>query len=327
MIPADPAVYFNVFTMPLNFDNEIYWLGSVNSNNTTKLTHFLCFDLEKEAFTSMKCPDIEVVAEERYLKRCSAVLDNSFAVLDCYDGPNGVHGSVWKGVKSSSGSGFSWSKQHKLDVTNNVPRPRGFSRHKVEMWFRNLPKGSISDDDVKNHEDELRALFGANWLRMKFLDSNDYKVLAIKTCIRRFNDDAWIAVYSFTDHLWREKPNPVSKSGWAVSGFRSEGGLVCCGGVVYWINRSHKANAKLYLYNFDVEEFSVMQLPDAVKEGANRFIFAHGESLGVLMMSSESSCIWVLEKDGGDNPWRLWFKGDPNLDAPKVFDCSSIVYG
>ncbi|XP_021719061.1 F-box protein CPR30-like [Chenopodium quinoa] len=157
--------------------------------------------------------------------------------------------------------------------------------------------------------------------------SNDHKVLAIKTIIRRFNDDAWIAVYSLTDHLWRKKQNPVSKSGWAISGFRREGGLVCCGGVVYWIDRNRQANGKLYLYDFDVEEFSVMQLPDAVKESTNRFIFAHGESLGVLLMSSESSCIWVLEKDGGENPWRLWFKGDPNLDAPKVFDCSSIVYG
>ncbi|XP_021719064.1 F-box only protein 8-like [Chenopodium quinoa] len=166
--PANPAVYFNVFAMPMNFDNEIYWLGSVKSSNTTKLTHFLCFDLDKEAFTSMKCPDIEVKAEERYLMRCSAVLDNALAILDCYGNPDGQHGSVWKGVKSSSGSDLVWTKQYKLDVTNNVAR--GLSRHKVEMWFRNIPKGSISDDDLENHEDELKALSDVIWVRIKFLD-------------------------------------------------------------------------------------------------------------------------------------------------------------
>ncbi|XP_021734156.1 putative F-box protein At4g17780 [Chenopodium quinoa] len=167
-IAPRPMIHFTVFSMAMNFDNNIYWLGSINSSNTTKLTHFLCFDLDKEAFTSMKCPDIEVVAEERYLKRCSAVLDNSLAVLDYYDTPNGRHGIVWKGVKSGSSSGFYWTKQFKLDVTNNVPQ--GFSRHKVEIWFRNSPKGSISNNDLENHEDELRALSGVNWLRIKFLD-------------------------------------------------------------------------------------------------------------------------------------------------------------
>ncbi|XP_021719062.1 uncharacterized protein LOC110686766 [Chenopodium quinoa] len=163
-----PMLHFTVFTMPMNFDNEIYWLGSAKSSNTTKLTHFLCFDLDKEAFTSMKCPDIEVKAEERYLMRCSAVLDNALAILDCYGNPDGQHGSVWKGVKSSSGSDFVWTKQYKLDVTNNVAR--GLSRHKVEMWFRNIPKGSISDDDLENHEDELKALSDVIWVRIKFLD-------------------------------------------------------------------------------------------------------------------------------------------------------------
>ncbi|XP_021719060.1 uncharacterized protein LOC110686763 [Chenopodium quinoa] len=162
--------------------------------------------------------------------------------------------------------------------------------------------------------------------------SNDHKVLAIKTNIRNFKDDkAYIAVYSLTDHLWRVKPNPVSESGWAISRFRRCGGLVCCGGVVYWVDndlhRKPGANRKLYLYDFDVEEFSVMQLSDSVKESTARLIFAHGESLAVLSMSSESICIWVLKKDGGENPWRLWFSGEPNLDASKLFECSNVVYG
>ncbi|XP_021719066.1 F-box/kelch-repeat protein At3g23880-like [Chenopodium quinoa] len=158
--------------------------------------------------------------------------------------------------------------------------------------------------------------------------SNDYKVLAIDKF--RFHEVP-IAVYSLVDRLWRVKPNQANNSDWGLSsGFEycEDDQFVSCRGVVYWIesNFYYKAGVsqKLYLFNFDVEEFSVMQLPDAVKDSIVRFIFKHGESLAVFSMSSERSCIWVLEKDGGEDPWRLWFSGDPNSRVSKLFERSPV---
>ncbi|XP_021733669.1 F-box protein CPR30-like [Chenopodium quinoa] len=201
----------------------------------------------------------------------------------------------------------------------------------VRLWNPSIRKSLfLPDCPIKLRWSRIRRCHVTYTLGFS-RSSNDYKVLAVKTNLPSYSDDkAYIAVYSLADHLWRVKPNPVSVSKWAISWLSPEGGLVCCGGVVYWVDndlhRKPGAYMKLYLYDFDVEEFSVMQLPDAVKESTHRLIFAHGDSLAVLLMSSESICIWVLKKDGGENPWRLWFKGEPHLNASKLFECANVVY-
>ncbi|XP_056684047.1 F-box/kelch-repeat protein At3g23880 isoform X2 [Spinacia oleracea] len=167
--------------------------------------------------------------------------------------------------------------------------------------------------------------------------NNDYKVFVF--CGKEVGKMMLTAVYSLNNQLWRvQTPNPgiaqnlgLSRKSWSGHG----NGYVICGGAMYWIvSDPHKTDSQvcfklgthLVSFDFEVEEFSFKQLSDAMKDSIVMFVFLFGESVGVFTMSFESNCIWVLEKDGGEDPWRLWFSGKPDVNASKLLEPYSSAF-
>ncbi|XP_021866237.2 F-box/kelch-repeat protein At3g23880-like [Spinacia oleracea] len=150
--------------------------------------------------------------------------------------------------------------------------------------------------------------------------SNEYKVFACKFSGRFSSEnleEATIAVYSLNDRQWRVKPNCWTNIwSWGRVDLTDGKRRVFCGGVLYWIGCASN-HLHIMCVDFEVEKFSIMKLPEAAK-GSNiivKFLFVLGESLAIYVMSLKSSRIFVMEKDHQHNvdPWRLWFRGDPDL--------------
>ncbi|KNA15600.1 hypothetical protein SOVF_096750 [Spinacia oleracea] len=162
--------------------------------------------------------------------------------------------------------------------------------------------------------------------------SNEYKVLACKFSGRHNSEnlrEATIAVYSLNDHQWRIKPNCWTNI-WRVGPVDVVYGIqrVFCGGALYWIGCASNQLRIIYV-DFELEKFSDMQLPEAAKGSSIvvKFLFVLGESLAMYVMSCESSRIFVMEKDRRNNvdPWRLWFRVDPDLiNSPSLSPLSNI---
>ncbi|XP_056684048.1 uncharacterized protein [Spinacia oleracea] len=159
--------------------------------------------------------------------------------------------------------------------------------------------------------------------------NNEYKVIACR--FKYINgvrsSEVGIASFLLNDNQWKIKPKWTNV--WSWDSLKYGPRRVFCGGILYWIGHdprlSQKTHHLLYV-NFEVEKFSVMQLPEAAKESIVKFLFVLGESLAIFAMSCESSCIWVLEKDVGEDPWRLWFLGDPDLNACELFKSVTTGY-
>lgn len=118
--------------------------------------------------------------------------------------------------------------------------------------------------------------------------SNDYKVLAIKDSKSM---SMLFAIYSLNDHLWRTTPDWTNVWGWDSLKYvilqEYEPRRVFCGGVLYWIGHDPLLSQRthhLLSLNFEVEQFSVMQLPEAVKESIVKFIFLLRESLAIFAL-------------------------------------------
>ncbi|KAL2895219.1 hypothetical protein RDABS01_011128 [Bienertia sinuspersici] len=152
------------------------------------------------------------------------------------------------------------------------------------------------------------------------LRSKDYKLVAIDYKLKT------IAVYSLNDHRWNINPNPLNIN--QVSRFHVRP-PVYSQGVLYWHGDIFYQRRDIFCYDFDVEEFSLLPLPDAVKKDDVWFIFRLGESLGVFSMSSVATCIWLREKNMDRCYWSEWFKGEPNSNAyQQLFQmrASSILF-
>ncbi|XP_021734162.1 putative F-box protein At3g25460 [Chenopodium quinoa] len=163
------------------------------------------------------------------------------------------------------------------------------------------------------------------WVIMGFVPrSNDYKVVAFggyfSTNVTSF------AIYSLIDHRWRIETMTKVNRNVSVKRLQCGGGYVYLDGVAYWIGgfpNEPEYESHVVCFDFDVEEFSFVELPDAGEEVTGRIAFLLDESLAVFSVSSKKSCVWVMEKDGkGKETWRVWFSGDSNSEASDfIKDC------
>lgn len=155
--------------------------------------------------------------------------------------------------------------------------------------------------------------------------SNDYRVVAVE----RADDKALelsIAIYSVGDHLWRVHPNKIKVPIRCFERIQARDGVVFSQGVMYWRPYSRillEENTHLICFDFDDEKFSYLKLPDIEKDMLV-FVFLLGGSLAVLGISHVRSCIWVMDKDAGREPWRQYYSGDFIFDAYEfISNCSS----
>ncbi|XP_021856069.1 F-box/kelch-repeat protein At3g23880 [Spinacia oleracea] len=148
---------------------------------------------------------------------------------------------------------------------------------------------------------------------------NDFKVVAFmdeESGITGKETSIIIAVYSLNDDLWRIKlvelnfPITVvtSKSWWDHF----------CQGAGHWIVNTH-----VFSFDFGVEEFSSVEFPNTGSEKF-KYDFVLGESLAVFGISPISICIWIMRKDGGNDPWSLWFSGDSSFSGYYCFKYLSV---
>ncbi|XP_021757238.1 putative F-box protein At3g24700 [Chenopodium quinoa] len=147
--------------------------------------------------------------------------------------------------------------------------------------------------------------------------SKDYKLLAYG-CASLKSPEFSIAVYSLNDRVWRIK----DRSDAHVRGlsFKDEDTFYVKGGV-YWFgydpDKPRGLHTHLGWFDFDSEEFNLVDLPDALKQTGLviKTSFVLGESIAVFGMSSDCTFIWVLIEDGGNKSWQLWYNGDSNVKA------------
>ncbi|XP_056685313.1 F-box/kelch-repeat protein At3g23880-like [Spinacia oleracea] len=155
--------------------------------------------------------------------------------------------------------------------------------------------------------------------------TNDYKVVAFRMLDDFINANEFtIWIYSLNDRHWRiiSKSNKMDVHGWKswnliiLNDIRNN---VYFQGATYWIGcdqyEGMVRETYLFWYDFDVEEFSFVKVPESKNQIAPiRVVFKLGESsLALLDVSLQRFCIWVFEKDLGKDPWRLWFSADINL--------------
>ncbi|XP_021761286.1 F-box/kelch-repeat protein At3g23880-like [Chenopodium quinoa] len=153
--------------------------------------------------------------------------------------------------------------------------------------------------------------------------SNDYKLLTIG-CFK-FPEFS-IAVYSLNDNLWRIKGRFHDHIRGLLL-YKDEGEIYFKG-AMYWLGFDQGSATHLIWFDFDSEEFNLVDLPDALKQTClTKMCFVLGESIAVFGMSSDRTCIWVLVEDGGDKSWRLWYTGDVNLEALQFLTGSNYSIG
>uniref|UniRef100_A0A803L8R9 F-box associated beta-propeller type 1 domain-containing protein n=2 Tax=Chenopodium quinoa TaxID=63459 RepID=A0A803L8R9_CHEQI len=156
---------------------------------------------------------------------------------------------------------------------------------------------------------------------------NDYKLLAIGFIK---STEYSIAVYSLNDHLWRIKDRlDVHIQGilsfYLGNVIHLKGSMYCIGFDWYSSDPASGLQTHLASFDFDLEEFGFVELPDAAKQNKVKFNFVLGESIAVFSMSSEHTCIWVLIEVGGQKSWQLWYNGDSNLTALQFFKSSTFT--
>ncbi|XP_021851853.1 F-box/kelch-repeat protein At3g23880-like isoform X2 [Spinacia oleracea] len=160
--------------------------------------------------------------------------------------------------------------------------------------------------------------------------SNDYKVVAF-TCNSIVSKTVSIAVYSLRDHRWKVKSNTkIMNSKWHVPRQLRCDDVIFVENAAYWFEfrpnyRDWYKNQQVRIvsFDFDAEEINLLELPDQVagKEIIARFLCSIDDSLAVFSLSTESSCVWILEKDRGNSktPWRPWYSWKTNFDFGELF--------
>ncbi|XP_074313661.1 F-box/kelch-repeat protein At3g23880-like [Silene latifolia] len=146
---------------------------------------------------------------------------------------------------------------------------------------------------------------------------DDYVVFAFRVeAIMPMNVS--VAVYTLSDNLWNIRDYNLSLSPHLFFMLSHGGGIFCPDGVLHWFGRDlhpmsdrsgHCLDTRLISFDFEIEKFSDLELPD-VNQAANaqqsfRRLFVLGESLALFSISSKWSSIWVLK----DKLWNLWFTG------------------
>ncbi|XP_057543459.1 F-box/LRR-repeat/kelch-repeat protein At2g27520-like [Amaranthus tricolor] len=132
---------------------------------------------------------------------------------------------------------------------------------------------------------------------------DDYKVLAYRH--RTINNgkvyEPAMAVYSLRNHIWTIKINPMNADAWtSLRSPISRHKYVYCGWIIYWFTESDPGIIRSF--DFNMEEFNNLAVPEPLKECKMLVLFAIDELLAVM----SSSCIWILEKYDGEYTWREW---------------------
>ncbi|XP_057543471.1 putative F-box only protein 15 [Amaranthus tricolor] len=123
---------------------------------------------------------------------------------------------------------------------------------------------------------------------------DDYKVLAYRTKYKPA-----MAVYSLRNHIWTIKINPMNADAWtSLRTPFSRNKYVYCGWMIYWFTESDPGIIRSF--DFNLEEFNNLAVPEPLKECKMLVLFAIDELLAVM----SSSCIWILEKYDGEYTWR-----------------------
>ncbi|XP_021766155.1 putative F-box protein At3g21120 [Chenopodium quinoa] len=154
--------------------------------------------------------------------------------------------------------------------------------------------------------------------------TNDHKIVAFGC---RWNSEVSIAVYSLNDRLWRIKDGLFDEAH-----IRRYGCTYYSKSATHWLgfdqdySKPPVSRIHLVSFDFDSEEFSITDFPDALKQKDSlKFLFTLGESIAAFSVCSMRICIWVLVKDGGDRSWRLWYTGDTNLEADQFLTRSFFM--
>ncbi|XP_074313665.1 F-box/kelch-repeat protein At3g23880-like [Silene latifolia] len=141
--------------------------------------------------------------------------------------------------------------------------------------------------------------------------SNDYAVYAFQSD-KSSRMNVSVAVYTLSDNLWNIRSCKLSLPpdyNIDYDSFDPYSVLMCGGkavfhdGVLHWFNTGYGNKTHLISFDFDVEKFSGLELPDnrhAQAWTTFRFLFVLGKLLALFSISSEHSSIWVLKNESWD---------------------------
>ncbi|XP_074313581.1 putative F-box protein At1g32420 [Silene latifolia] len=170
----------------------------------------------------------------------------------------------------------------------------------VKLWNPSIRKSLILPpcpllDDFHLHS-YVKYIFGFRPSR------NDYVVFAFREGMPM---EFSVAVYTLSDNLWNIRDYKQGLSRHNLFMLSCEDQFVYRDGVLHWFGK----DPHLISFDFELEEFSYLELPDvsqaSITDHTFRYLFVLGESLALFSISSKWSSIWVLK----NKLWNLWFTG------------------
>ncbi|XP_074264646.1 F-box/kelch-repeat protein At3g23880-like [Silene latifolia] len=155
--------------------------------------------------------------------------------------------------------------------------------------------------------------------------SKDYKVVALSYGKLQImpHTKMYVAVFTLSNQQWTNNGLEISGSYiYSMFGsYRIPSHAFYCQGAAHWIvGKPGSQSAHLVTFNFDSENFTIMEIPaDSVEPGTERFLFLLEESLALFSISSVSLRIWILEQEKGNGVWTNWISRCSNCDDYDLF--------